>query len=113
MIGKMRFRLEIQVETQTSFELSQMKSTFQTIATVWGHVRDVSAREMLYGKQIDDKVTHRATIRYRHDVTTENWILWDGRKFRIRGVKDTQERRRFLILDLEEEFIEGVYSNVS
>ncbi|HCX68353.1 MAG TPA: head-tail adaptor protein, partial [Rhodobiaceae bacterium] len=45
----------------------------------------------------------RLTIRYRSGITTEMRVLWNARVLNIRAVGNPDGRKRFLVLDCEEE----------
>jgi phage head-tail adaptor, putative, SPP1 family len=109
-IGSMRQRVNIQTLAANPVqEASGLRDLYTTIATVWASVEPVSGNTEFASKQIGEEVTHRVVIRYRSDVTAENWISWRGRRFRIRKVRDLEERRRYQILDCEEASKENAY----
>lgn len=107
--GKMRQRVTVQTYHDEPDADHAVDAIYVNVATVWADVSTVSGRTEIESKQIGEAITHRVTLRYRADVTSENWLLWRGRRFRIRKVRDLEERRRFLILDCEEASAEGEY----
>ena len=109
-IGKMRHRVTIQTLVATPDADNAVEEVYSNVATVWADVSPVSGRTSIDSKSIGEEITHRVTMRYRSDVTSENWILYRARRFRIRKVTDFEERRRFLILDCEEVHAQGAYA---
>lgn len=109
MIGKLRHRVTVQTLDERADPTHAVETDYVNVATVWADVEAVSGRTEIESKQIGEAVTHRVTMRSRLDVTAENWLLWRGRRFRIRRVRDLDERRRFLILDCEEASAQGAY----
>ena len=106
-LGELRQRVEIQTLSETPDIGTSLTPVYTKVAIVWAKVEDVKGITKFSTFQIDPAITHRITIRYRSGVTTENWILYDGRRFRIRSVADRFERGRFLFLDCEEAFDSG------
>ncbi len=105
MIGKMRSRVTFQELTQTSDGQggqSESWSDLSTDPTVWCYLRPTKSQERLYSAQVQYQRTHEAIIRHRTDLTTEMRMTYDSRVFQIKGIRRPDERKAFLILDLEE-----------
>ncbi len=108
-IGKFRHRVKIQSLAENPHGDNHIQPIYSDVAEVWADVLPVSGKTEYDSKSLGESITHTIAIRYRSDITSENWLLWRGRRFRIRKVKDHEERRRFLILDCEEASAEGAY----
>ena len=103
-IGELRKRVIIQSYSDTIVVASkaQLNTNYADIATVWAKVRQLSGFAVTKSKNIGAAVTHEIIIKFRSDVTTEEWIDYDGNKYRIRTVEDAgDEKKRFLILMCE------------
>lgn len=108
-IARLRHRIEIQTYTETQDDTISTIKTWNTIMTVWAEIQSVSGYVTYLTQQIDEKVTHKFIIRYQPYITSENWILMDSRRFRIRSVTNYLEKNRFLELACEEVFLAQEY----
>lgn len=102
LIGRMRDRVSIQSETRTSDGRGGYTKTWTTLATVWAQISPLRAAEQVEAGALQGVTVFRATIRYRDDVTTPMRVLWGSRVFNIRGITNTDERKRFTELLCEE-----------
>jgi len=100
--GSLRHRVELQEKTDAASGSFAVTESFATFAEVWAGIETVDALEVVDGVQTSDGPTHRFTIRHRSDVTIEKWLLFEKRRFAIRGVEDSGERHRFLELLAED-----------
>lgn len=101
-LGALRHRLTIQAESPTADAGGGHGLAWSNVATVWGRVEPLSGGERLRAMQIESRVTHRITIRYRAGVTAANRIAFANRIFNIRAVVNVEERNRILELLCEE-----------
>ncbi len=104
-IGQLRVRLTIQTFTETQDDTHRTRKVWADYKIVWAKIEPVKGLVMLDTKQVGVGVTHKVWIRYLPHITTEKWILFDSRRFRIRAVRNLDERNRFLELLCEEEMI--------
>jgi len=104
-IGVLRNRISIQSYKEVQDSTFQNNPVWTTLQTVWAKIETPKGRSYFNGQQTDEKITHRITIRYQPNITSELWLLMESRRFRIRMVKILNERNRFLIMDCEEVFI--------
>lgn len=107
-IGRMRHRISLQSYSEMQDSTFQTVPTWTTITTFWGEVVATKGRVYFNGQQTDEVITHKITMRYQNSnvpITTELWLLFRNRRFRIRRVKDILERNRFLELMCEEVFL--------
>lgn len=105
-IGALRHRIDIQQYTEVPFGLAETSKTWTTLTTRWGNVEPLKGLVYFDTQQIGKGVTHMITIRYDKQlaVTTENWILFRGVRYRIRSVRNPLENRRYLEMLCEVEF---------
>jgi SPP1 family predicted phage head-tail adaptor len=102
MIGEMRERVVLQSPTLTSDSRGGASESWSTVATVWAKIEPKSASQVLFSQQLQHRITHKFTIRYRSDVLSTWRITFDSRTFHIQGVRDLMERGRYLEIDCEE-----------
>ncbi|KFK95025.1 MULTISPECIES: phage head closure protein [unclassified Serratia (in: enterobacteria)] len=73
-------------------------NTFST----WAKLAAVGDSVRIDSMQADAAITHRIIIRYRRGVTTDEEVVIDGMVYRIKGTKDLNDKRRFLMISVEE-----------
>lgn len=108
-VGELRQRITIESLTETPDGGTSLTQSFPDLVSTWAKVEDIRGVVKFGATQIDPESTHLFTIRYYPGITTEDFILFDGRRFRIRAVSDRFERGRFLALEAQEAFDEGTF----
>jgi SPP1 family predicted phage head-tail adaptor len=103
-IANLRHRVQIQKYTETQDNQSGTVKTWTTLMTVFAEVKSVTGYVTFNSQQIEEKITHTIRIRWQSGITSENWLLMNSRRFRIRNVQNLFEKNRFLILMCEEVF---------
>lgn len=103
--GHLRHRIALQTYAEAPTGSYDTSKTWTTIASFWGIVEPVKGLVYFDTKQIGEGVTHKITVRYNpaYPISTEHWLLYDGRRYRVRSVVNTLERDRFLELLCEVE----------
>jgi len=104
--GQLRDRVTIQQQTTVADTQGGRAVTWGTLATVWARVEPLSAREQLQSASLGSRVSYRATIRQRGDVTPKmrlDWTPYGGsaKTLEIHGVTQS-ERRDYVMLDCGE-----------
>lgn len=105
MIGRLRHRLVVQAENPLPDGGGGRGDPWAapiTLATVWGRVEPLGGAERLRAMQLDARVSHRVTLRYRADVTARERLVFGQRVFKIRAVINLEERNEWLQLLCEE-----------
>lgn len=111
-IGSLRKRVKIQAYADTQTGVAQVLNTYTDIAEVWANVKQLTGIAVTKFKNIGSNVTHQITIKHRSDVTSEQWILYDGNRYRIRNIQDAgDEKKRFLSLLTELDTKKDAYAN--
>ena len=98
-IGNMRERITLQRLERTPDGGGGFEETFVDVTTVWARVEPVKADEQFIAggiQSITDVLVH---IRHRDDVVPTWRLEWQGRQFNITGIRNLDERGRFLVLD--------------
>lgn len=78
------------------------------IGTVWGQLTPVGGDEAPLADRQQSLTTHQLRIRYRADVLASGsrwYCIISGRKFEILSSIDLEEDRRFLVIDLIQQYV--------
>lgn len=103
MIGGMRHRISFQRESNADDGGGGYVTTWETFEQAWAEVLPASAAETYRFASLQQRVTHRVSIRYIEGIDGKHRIvLDDGRVLNIREVTNPDMRRRFLRLVCEE-----------
>jgi len=101
-IGDMRERVELQSVARTRDSVGGLVETWTTYATVWASVQPMSQRESFYRQQTNASAAWKVSIRYRPDVVTKHRVKWRSHTFEVRGVNNSDVRRRFIEMACDE-----------
>lgn len=93
---KMRQKISIQTNTQTTDGQGGFTESWATDATVWASIEPAKAYEKFQAAQMDTPITHNIMIRYRSGVTTKKRLLYGSRVFDIKEVINIDEANAFL-----------------
>ena len=77
-IGALRKRVILQTFADAISGTAALESTFTNVATIWANVRQLNGIAADRFKNLGSNFTHEITIKYRSDVSSENWIEYDG-----------------------------------
>lgn len=102
-VGDMKNRIEIYVRGLTpSVDNSvDFSEGFTLLATVWAGIKINSGISLFDNSNLISKseVSHQFFIRYRSDITQENYIKFDGNYFDIVSVQPASTEKRILIIN--------------
>ena len=101
-IANLRHKVALQGPTRTSDGAGGYTEAFNTIANLFADIRPQNALESYRQGQIQEKVTHKIIIRYRTDIQTNYKIVDGSQTYMIKGIKNINNRNRFLELYCEE-----------
>ncbi len=96
MIGALRHRVVIEQPVRTQNDSGGWTTVWTEVATVWASVEPLSGGEQLRAMQLEEKISHRVTIRHRTGITAKMRLNFGGRLFNIRSALDRKERGRWL-----------------
>ena len=110
MIGAMRHQVKIQSQSRSADGGGSSAVSYSDVATVNASIKPLAGGDRFFGDQIEERVTHMITIRFRRDVTYKNRLKYDfadggvnySRIFNIRRVINRDTRNRFLDILCEE-----------
>jgi SPP1 family predicted phage head-tail adaptor len=110
----MRQRVTIQTRIEAEYGDYSLQSSRNTVATVWARVTNVSGTAQVDSRNAGEGVTHQFIIRYRTDVTKQNELLYNGKRYSIATIQvQGDERDRFLAIDANEQDTVGTLDNPS
>jgi len=98
----LRRKIQIQERLRVPDGVGGSYDSWSTVKTAWAKIEPLSSRETLFGMQLQLNVTHRITIRYTTGFDADYRILYGTRTFNIVGIRNPEERNKWLILDCEE-----------
>jgi len=107
--GRLDKRIYIETPTEVvDADTGQRTQTWEPWAYVWAGIEPVGQAERWQGQQQRTKATHVVHLRFGDGLTVKHRIRYlptpssTARVFRIVGVVNVQERRRELLVDVEE-----------
>jgi SPP1 family predicted phage head-tail adaptor len=86
--GKLRHRVDIQVETLTSDGMGGFSSAWGSVTgmgSVPAQIMPLTSKEQLDAMKLESVITNKIRIRYRAGITSANRILFGSRVFQIKG----------------------------
>jgi SPP1 family predicted phage head-tail adaptor len=101
-IGALRHHVTLEMPVDVFDEIGGFTRDFAPLARLWARIESQSAGQDFVAQRLEESRRHVVTIRWRSDVTNQMRFDFRGRKFAIRGVADSDERRRFLLCQCEE-----------
>jgi SPP1 family predicted phage head-tail adaptor len=109
-VGKMQHRLALQKPSRTDDGGGSGRTSWSTLATVWGRIESQGGAERFFGDQNEGRTTHLITIRFRRGLTIKNRIVYQftsenvlyTRTFNIKSIENKGERDKYLELKCEE-----------
>lgn len=90
--GRLDRRITLQRPARVRGEDGSWVDTWEDVATVWATVADLTAKERVGAPQVFSALAARMTIRYREDVRPEWRIVYEGRPWRISGIREFGRR---------------------
>jgi head-tail adaptor len=90
-----RHLLTLELRVQSADGSTGLTETFAAVADVWADLAGVSGIQSIGTTQVEEGVTHRAVLRWA-DPTTFTHFSHNGERFRVRGTRDPDMRRRWL-----------------
>lgn len=95
-IGALRHRVTLEAPVDVADELGGFTRSFAPVAHVWARIETLGASEQFVEQRLEQSRRHAVTIRWRADLTSGMRFDLRGRKLVIRGLEDSDERRKFL-----------------
>lgn len=105
-LGELRHRVVIETLALTTDGQGGSSEAWTTFATVWANIETRSRAENLFADKLRPTGTQVITIRWLDGVTPTMRVKYVNdygtRYFQIKGVSREDERRFYLLLDVEE-----------
>lgn len=110
--GSLNRRISIQQRSTTNNTFGEQSTTWSTVATVWGEISPLSARELMAAQAVQSEVSHQITVRYQAIFANPKTVagmraVYNGRIFNIHGSMNQDERNRVVVLSASEGLNEG------
>ena len=112
-IGNLDKRLTLLTRSMDSTGLD-LDENFTDIITVWGNITTAgNSSDFFDGVNLVKSYTHLIKIRYRSNLTSENWIRHNSELYRIIDIKNDDEDSNFLIIKAMKKGVESIIVNRS
>jgi SPP1 family predicted phage head-tail adaptor len=111
-IGRLRHVIALQDYSEIQDSMNGTIRKWVTTQQVFAEIIPKKGYINFMNQQLETATTHEITIRYQPYITSEKWIQFQNRRFRIRNVTNLLEKNRFLILKCEEVFYAEEYFEV-
>lgn len=107
--GKLRHRIRFEEPAATQDPLTgEMVTGWQEVATVWGSLEPLSARDFIAAQANQSEITARILIRYRDGITPQMRAVHRGKAYKIHGVlPDPKSGIHYLTLPVSEGVSDG------
>jgi SPP1 family predicted phage head-tail adaptor len=94
--GKLRHRVDIQVESLTPDGLGGFSSSWGSVtgmSSVPAAIMPLSSKEQLDAMKLESVITNKIRIRYRAGITSKHRIVFGSRIFNIKGAPINYDER--------------------
>ena len=71
---------------------------FTENSIVWAMVNTVRGKTAFDEANVERDITHEFTIRFAEGITSETWVLFEGKRHDIIDTEDLEERHAWLVL---------------
>jgi SPP1 family predicted phage head-tail adaptor len=102
-IGALRRRVTLQAPVEAPDLAGGVARGWMPVATLWAAIEPLASAPVLLGDAPTSRTTHRVVLRWRAGVAAGMRLAEGARLFSIRSALDPDERRRRLVLLVEEE----------
>ena len=97
-IGRMRERVTIRSTWYEKTSSGGRKKTTADVATVWARAEMLAGTETVRDGQVESRLTHRVTIRYRTDLTPQMELSWRDRTLEVMQVVPDERHEMVALL---------------
>lgn len=103
IIGELRSRITIEQLSDTPDGIGGKIRTWSTLKTLWAYIEPANASERYFAQRVEDNITHKVLIRYTTGLDTSMRIVYKTRKFQIKGLKEVENKHRFIEISCMED----------
>lgn len=103
-VGDLRFKISLYKRSVVAPNMlgnqsTEFKEDFTLISNVWSAIKVVDGVKLFDNISLDKDIpTHLFYIRYKKDVTQENWLKYNNYNYKILKVENMSQRSKFLKL---------------
>jgi len=97
-VGDLRERITIQNRSIATPDNLDFDETFDSDLPLWAGVKTMVGVDVFDDSNTAVSATHDFIIRFRSDITAENWILWNNERYDILLTEDYDGQRLWLRL---------------
>lgn len=102
--GKQRKRVTFERRPTTRDDYGAQSNDWSALFTMWGGLRETSGRERVRAGALQAPMSGVLTVRSMSDtrgITEADRVKIDGVVWNIRGIRDPDQRRRDIEMDIE------------
>ena len=98
--GRFKHYVDFMHTVETDDGMGGSTVTEEVLAQIWVKIKPVSGNQKLHLQAIQSNVSHVIEMRYRDDIdlSNENWIEYNGRKFNIHYIINQDEESAYMEL---------------
>jgi SPP1 family predicted phage head-tail adaptor len=101
--GELRNPITFEQPVKQKDALGNPVATYVTVDPPdWAAIEELSGRALELAQQLDETISHKVTIRWRHDVNKKMRVVFKGRYLNIVVALNVKERDQELWLMCEE-----------
>ncbi len=100
--SEFKHRISIDQLTLTPDGMGGSTEGWSELKKRWAKIQAMTSGQSYFASKLEHRITHKITMYYTADITTEKRIRYEGRVFHIHGVIDPDEAHVWLILECEE-----------
>lgn len=97
-IGDLKHKIKIDVRSLTAPNDIDYSQEFVSFVEVWAGIKTTKGAEIFDGVNTVGVSTHQFFIRYIDNVSTDNMIEYDSKKYRILRVQEMDESKDFILI---------------
>lgn len=106
-LGTLTDRVQFRRRETTSEPEGGHVALFVPVASLWARVRSVSGRQGVSADGRTVVVSHAVVMRFRHDVTPGDRIVYRGRNLEVVSAADLNGRRAYLSCSCSQTSVAG------
>lgn len=96
-IGRLRRRVQVQINTPTTNARGQQVPSWSNDRQVWARVLPMSAADTEQDNKLTNKRRYEVTVRGGLGITSANRIVWSGKYFSVNASVDDERSRETVL----------------
>lgn len=94
-VGEFVHKITVQEPIRDADGQGGWTTTWTMYVQAWAKIVPLKAQQILFAQQLQHQISHKITCRYFVGLRAEMRILFDGRIFHIREIRNLDEANRF------------------